>query len=219
MKNENIRFPIINLARSWLKLKYESPIIIDLIIRKLKEKLDRINYDVRKILLIGYGTLGQAIYKVLKERYFVSVFDTAPEKSRISSHDFKTKLAEFDLIIGCTGTTSLSFADFIYLKKPVVLASVSSSDREFEAFKLRSSQPQKNCHADIVVEGITLLNSGFPIPFDEDYDSIDVDDFQLTRALILVSVYQAITTNSKFNGFHTLRDDLQQIILSELMHL
>ena len=219
MKDKNLSFPIINLARSWLKLEYESPIIIALVLRKLKEKLDQLDCSVNKVLLLGYGVLGQKIHDILKDRYLVSIFDSVPEKSMISPHDFKTRLGEFDLIIGCTGSTSLIFDDFRYLKKPVVLASISSSDREFESFKFRKLNPVKNCHGHVTAEGITLLNSGFPITFDEDYDSIDTNDFQLTRSLILASIYQASVTDQSLHGFIPMEDDLQKTILTQLRNL
>jgi S-adenosylhomocysteine hydrolase len=216
MNDKNLPFPVINLARSWLKLEYESPIIISLVLRKLKEKLDQLDSNVNKVLLIGFGVLGQKIHEILKDRYLISTFDSVPEKSTIKPDEFKTRLGEFDLIIGCTGSTSLTFEDFSYLKNPVILASISSSDREFEAFKFRKLNPVKNCHSHVTVDGITLLNCGFPITFDEDYDSIDTDDFQLTRALILASVYQASVTNQSLHGFLPMEDDLQKTILNQL---
>ena len=219
MKDKNLPFPVINLARSWLKLEYESPIIISLVLRKLKEKIDQLDSSVNKVLLIGFGVLGQKIYEILKDRYLISIFDSVPEKSTIAPNEFKTRLGEFDLIIGCTGSTSLKFKDFRYLKKPVILASISSSDREFESFKFRKLSPVKNCHNHVMVDGVTLLNCGFPITFDEDYDSIDTDDFQLTRALILASVYQASVTNQNSHGFLPMEDDLQKTILNQLRTL
>ncbi len=219
LKEKNFSFPIINLARSWLKLEYESPIIIDLVIRKLTEKISKLRFDITQILIIGNGILGQKIHEVLKTKYLVSVFDCVPEKSMISSSMLRDRLSEFDLIIGCTGSTSLPFEDFTFLKKPVVLASISSSDREFEAFKFRKLNPKKNCHSNVTVDGITLLNSGFPITFDEDYDAIDTDDFQLTRALILASIYQASFTDLDLKGFLPMEDHLQKMILHELNNL
>ncbi len=219
MKDKSLPFPIINLARSWLKLEYESQIIIALVLRKLKEKLDQLDCNVRKVLLIGYGVLGQKIHEILKDRYLISIFDSVPEKSTIAPDEFKARLGEFDLIIGCTGSTSLTFDDFRYLKKPVILASISSSDREFESFRFRKLNPVKNCHSHVVVDGITLLNCGFPITFDEDYDSIDTDDFQLTRALILASVYQASVPSQSLHGFVPMDDELQHMILKEMHSL
>lgn len=216
MQDKNLPFPVINLARSWVKLEYESPIIISIVLKKLKEKFDTLSSEVNKVLIIGFGVLGKIIYEILKDRYVISVFDLDPEKSMIRSDEFKEKLKEFDLIIGCTGSTSLNFDDFKYLKNPVILASISSSDREFESFKFRRLNPAKNCHNYIIANGITLLNCGFPITFDEDYDSIDPDDFQLTRALILASIYQSSFTDQCLKGFLPMDDALQHIILKEM---
>lgn len=219
IKNFDLHFPVINLARSWLKLEHESPIIIALVLRKLKEKLSELESKVQNVLLIGYGVLGGKIYETLKTDFSICVFDSVPEKSMIKKSELKARLKEFDLIIGCTGEMSLTFNDFEYLKRPVTLASISSSDREFESFNLRKLNPVKNCHSSIVVDGITLLNCGFPITFDQDYDSIDTDDFQLTRALILASIYQASSICPKSHGFLPMNDGLQKIILTQLGNL
>lgn len=61
----------------------------------------------------------------------------------------------------------------------------------------------------LTVEGITVLNCGFPVNFDEDYDAIDTDDFQLTRALILTSIYQAAIKNPRVQGFFPLEGGLK----------
>jgi S-adenosylhomocysteine hydrolase len=215
-QDKNLPFPVINLARSWLKLEYESPIIISVFIEKLKKKLDELTLEVNKVLIIGFGVLGQKIYEILKDRCLVSIFDLAPERSTITTCKFKEKLKEFDLIIGCTGSTSLKFDDYKYLKKPVILASISSSDREFESFKFRRLNPVKNCHDHVIANGITLLNCGFPITFDADYDSAE---FQITRALILASIYQSFSTCQSLRGFLPMDDTLQNFILKEMVSL
>jgi S-adenosylhomocysteine hydrolase len=219
MKDKNLSFPVINLARSWSKLEYESPIIISLATKKIKYIIENLDFNINKVLIIGFGVLGKKIYEILNDIYLISIFDSVPEKSMITLDEFKSRLREFDLIIGCTGSTSITFDDFRYLKKPVILASISSSDREFESFKFRRLKPVNNCHSHVMSDGIVLLNCGFPITFDDDYDSIDTDDFQLTRALILASIYQASVTDHNLCGFLPLEDDLQDMILQQLRSL
>lgn len=208
-------FPVINLARAWLKLEHESPIIINLIFRKLLEKIDLLEANIQNVLIIGYGTLGQCIHQRLMEQYDVDFYDENHKAQGIQNLLFS--LDRYDLIIGCTGTTSLPKENYKYCKKPVVFASVSSSDREFDAVHLRrlNSRVHK-CHVDMKVGSITLLNSGFPVNFDHDHALIDTDDFQLTRALLFASVYQASTDEFRSNGFIELRNDLQQKILMEI---
>jgi hypothetical protein len=75
-----------------------------------------------------------------------------------------------------------------------MLISASSSDREFDAISLRKQIPfYTNPHQDVRVGKILLINSGFPINFDEFY--LDSVEFQLTRSLLLTSIFQAIKFN------------------------
>ena len=79
------------------------------------------------------------------------------------------------------------------LRKNVILASISSSDREFDAVVLRRQFKDKitDCHQHLFVNGIYLMNCGFPVIFDSCYDTIDTIEFQLTRSLLLAGIFQA----------------------------
>lgn len=214
---QKIFFPVINTARSWIKMKYESPIIINLALRKLSEKIDHLEPQPKQVLIMGYGTLGKIIFSTLKDKFHVTYFDKDPSKSMISLSTLKNCLHQYDLIIGSTGETSLSQDTFKYLKKPTVLASVSSSDREFDSVHLRQKTKRTfNCHSDLNIEGILLLNCGFPINFDADYSKIDTDNFQLTRSLIFGAVCQASLTDSTTKGFLELDDRFQQALEEQL---
>ena len=218
IKRDQVFFPVINTAKSWVKGKYESPIIINLALKKLESKISHLDHQPQSVLIMGYGTLGQVVYNHLHHHYAVSYFDADPSKSLISKNDLKNLLKDFDLIIGTTGETSLSTQDFKYLKPSVVLASISSSDREFDSIHLRKKTAKThNCHTDMQIGGITLLNAGFPINFDEDYAEIDTDDFQLTRALILSAVCQAQQTPQKEKGFIDLDECFQKALEQKLI--
>jgi S-adenosylhomocysteine hydrolase len=217
LKNLSFNFPIINTARSWLKLEYESPIIIDLVQRMLFQALATYSSTWQKILIIGYGSLGKFTHEILKNQFQVSFFDIQSEKTNIPACDFKKRLKEFDIIIGSTGNTSLTKQDFKYLKKNVLLASISSSDREFDAIYLRKKyENYRDCHKNIYVDGIRLLNSGFPITFSNDFDSIDTDDFQLTRAILFSSICQSVKFDTKATGFIDFMDKIQMRIFNNL---
>lgn len=217
IKREGSFFPVINAARSHIKMKYESPIIINLALKKLRDKIAHLNPQPKKILIIGFGTLGKVVYDNLHTNYDISAYDTDPSKSTLPSQDLHSHLKDYDLIIGATGETSLTYKDFSYLKKPVVLASISSSDREFDAVHLRTKAPQTHqCHTDLLIEGVTLLNCGFPINFDNDYKTIDTDNFQLTRSLILGAVCQAYQTDPQKPGFIELDHTFQKALEEKL---
>ncbi len=216
LKNKHIFFPIVNMARSWIKLQYESPIITQLAYKKIMEKILNIKIKPQKVLILGNGVIGKQIYSDLKKtkKFELSMYDVDHDNS-----DFrvlKKHLSKFDLIIGCSGETSLSPSHFKFFKKNAILASISSSDREFDAVSFRKLCPQIfNCHTTLKVNDTYLLNCGFPINFDKDFDLIDTDDFQLTRGLVLASLCQARLVNSTANGWLQINENIQQFILKE----
>ena len=65
-------------------------------------------YIPKRILIIGQGTIGKAISAHLKnDLYHVDCFDECPEKSDFRSEELNQRLKKYDLIIGCTGNTSI----------------------------------------------------------------------------------------------------------------
>lgn len=220
IKMSGITFPVINVARSWIKAKHESPIIVSLALRKLKEKIYFMSPKPTDILIMGYGILGKEIKKQLSNSFLVSYFDLDINKSMFSLSQLKDELCNFDLIIGTTGETSISKSLFPYLKKPVTLASVSSSDREFDSVKLRRKKPKtNNCHQDLFIDRIQLLNCGFPINFDSNFKSIDSDEFQLTRAIIFGAVCQGAITLDMEPKFLPLNNEFQHYIENNFLEV
>jgi hypothetical protein len=188
-----LKFPIINVARSWAKLKYESPIISDCALKKIVKCLHERTW--KQVLIVGGGSIGLAIREKLKHETQVDIFDTISERSSIPS--LKENLSSYDLIIGCTGSTSISHTLHDLLKEDCILSSVSSSDREFDAHYLRKKAvPYENCHYNLSVDGKLLLNSGFPINFDGGMHSVPPKYIQLTRALLVAAIFQSMSLSS-----------------------
>lgn len=197
LKSEALFFPIVNVARSWLKLKHETPFIVRLIANHLKNKIAEFQIEIENALILGGGILGSALATSLNAMCSVSVFDTDFKRSDFTATKYRERLHEFDLVVGTSGENSLTLNDLSFLKKPVMLASTSSSDREFAASAIRKTNLNKDCHADVEFEGVLLLNSGFPLPFSKNFDEIDLDEFQLTRSLLFLAIYQAFYLNNQ----------------------
>lgn len=207
--------PIINLARSEIKKNMETPFIVETAMNLLHRKLSKLSQIPQKILIMGNGVLGSKIHTLLQKDYEVMRFDINPEKSDIPPEKLNENLGEFDLIIGCTGRTSLRQEVHRFLKKGCTLMSVSSSDREFDAISLRRKTAKTtSCFEDIEVEGIKLLNCGFPINFTGQGEEEDPNLIQLTRALIISSIKQASVCTAK-PGFVDMEGGIQQIIAKE----
>ncbi|NNM43528.1 MAG: hypothetical protein HKM07_04230 [Chlamydiae bacterium] len=222
VKSINPGFPIINVARSWAKLTYESPFIVRGAIESFFRRFSNlpIHKKLKNILIIGNGAIGSSIYTMLKDDYAVTIFDREQSKSNIQLDNFEASLKEFDLIIGCTGKKALRSDQYHLLKKGAILMSVSSSDREFDAEKLRQKTGVPlHCHQDICVDNIYLMNCGFPINFDSNYKEIDIDEFQLTRSLLLCAVLQGATNRVDCAGFINLNEKHQKVIVNQYLSI
>lgn len=193
LKLQDLSFPVINVARSNIKLFHESPFIARIAVERLIAHLSTIGLFPKNALIIGNGAVGSHIYSEIKQLFRTEIFDLDKSRSSIQNGLLSENLKKFDLIIGCTGKTVILPDQFRFLKKGACLVSVSSSDREFSGYDLRKNIKNISfCHQNIYTRGIHLLNCGFPINFDDAYDEIDTQEFQLTRAILLGGIYQAI---------------------------
>jgi hypothetical protein len=211
LKSSGLKFPVINVARSWAKLRYESPIISKFAIKKLLEYVPEASFN--KVLVLGGGAIGRATKEKLKTELTVDVFDNIRERSTIDN--LEQELPSYDLIIGCTGSVSLSSKLHNLLKPECTLASVSSSDREFDAYHLRKKTDKYiDCHQNVSFEGKVLLNSGFPINFDGEAHSVPPKYIQLTRALLVAAIFQSMQVQQISPEFHDLLSSYQNTIIS-----
>lgn len=208
IKITSLPFSVINVARSQAKLIYESPMIADIVIEKILKRLK----FFRKILIMGGGAIGSSIYRALKNTYEVQVYD---KKGGI---DLENHLQAADMIIGCTGETSISFSKYKYLKEGCVLVSASSSDREFDAVHIRRRCKNiKSCHDNIEGERCVLLNCGFPVNFDGGRNSAAPEKIQFTRALLLAAILQAYEMPRGSLEIFPLNMDMQREIISKYL--
>lgn len=192
-KTLNLSFPLINVARANIKMNYESQFIAQTICSKICEEIE-LHFSTPKqvkVLVIGGGPIGKKIYEKLSKYYDIKLFDVIENKSDFSKDQFDDYIPHFDVIIGSTGNCSLGIEKHHLVKNNALLISASSSDRELDSCEIRKKHPvYHSCHAKIQGDQFTLLNSGFPINFDKEFT--DSPDFQLTRALLLTAIDQAI---------------------------
>lgn len=223
LKNSSLSFPVVNVARSRTKLNYESPLIARLVCDRLSHLFHGLLHLSLKILIIGYGYIGKAIFRRLRGGERVSqidIYDPHKKGSSFPESELNKYIGDYDIIIGCSGTTTLSDKNYPYLKRPVYLVSASSSDREFDAVKLRYAHRQVfDPHTSLNINEIHLMNCGFPYPFDSCYDVIDLIEFQLTRSLLLSAVAQASTLDLKKPGLISLSTNLQSSIIKKHFEL
>ncbi len=159
---KELPFAVNSVASSMEKLSIETDYIIRHSLLRIKSYFSKHQIDnSKKILVIGKGPIGMTMISVLiAEGYDCSGFDILDGK-RIS-------FANFDVIIGATGSQSISFVDLYNLKRGCHLISISSSDREFPSIEIRSNSTSGfDIHDDFIHRdtGVYLANGGFPITF------------------------------------------------------
>ena len=192
IKQKNINFPIINVARSQTKLSLESPMVAESQKKQIMALLKQQNHKVKNALIIGNGAMGNAIFAALKNEFSLVLSDQDVQRCEVVTGT--VCLSDFDLIIGATGSTVVSQQQHAELKPGTILISGSSADSEFDAVHLRrqSKQYSTNCHQDIISNGIILANSGFPINFrGQDEDCVSLSQIQITFALLYHGVCMA----------------------------
>jgi S-adenosylhomocysteine hydrolase len=132
--------PVLSMAQSPLKA-VEDSIIGDAVLfsieRILREEFAAICQGLR-CAVIGFGKIGRSSAVALKGREaVVSIYDINPAKDMSAKvegffpkplHDL---LPESDLVVGCTGQTSIRLVDMPFIKDGAILASASSKAVEF----------------------------------------------------------------------------------------
>lgn len=210
IKNKNLDFPVVNVARSTAKLVHETPFIANLIIEKMFKRLEKLHIIPRKALIIGNGIIGSGVHAKLSEVMDVNTYDIDSLRSDFARDDFPDLIQKHGLIIGCTGKTSVAHEYHPYFNPKTVLVSASSSDREFDAHHLRKKIPlTKNCHEDLHIDDIYLLNCGFPVNFEGGIHSAPPHFIQLTRALIAAAILQACKMEDRRSGLVPMDGDIQ----------
>lgn len=193
IKNKKMIFPVLNVAKEPLKLGLESPMIAKACFERLFPSIKKVSKGVGNFLIMGGGPIGKSIFNTLRSKnYEADIFDLNKELSSLESLVLEKLIKQYDCIIGCTGQTSIPFSLHHHFKPGAILVSASSSDREFDAVYLRRQiKVNHNCHQNLKIGNVHLINSGFPVNFDGERENIDLDQIQLTIALIAAGIVQA----------------------------
>jgi S-adenosylhomocysteine hydrolase len=204
IKDVGLQMCVINVARSYAKLEFESKIVVKTAVQALQDKVFYNSTLPKNILIFGNGAIGSALASAFKGKAELSLADIDPTKSDMPYEKYLHNISDFDLIVGCVGKMILPINIIKKLNPGTVLASLSSSDREFDIVQLRKSAKEvESCHSDVECSnGVKLLNCGFPINFSGDASKVDIAEFELTRALITLGVLQAIKLSSEKGLFH-----------------
>lgn len=214
IKNLNLQMCVVNVARSFTKLHVESKIIAKTAIQAVYEKFSKGLRLPKNILVIGNGAIGGALADALEGQFDIFLADTSRERSEVPYEEYLANLHYFDMIVGCVGKVVLSSNEISKLKSGAILSSLSSSDREFDILEFRKeAKSLSSCHDDFeCCNGVKVLNCGFPINFNGNAAQVDIDEFELTRALISAGILQAIEHSTE-KGLFSLEQEIQMKLI------
>jgi S-adenosylhomocysteine hydrolase len=212
---KNIKVPILSVARSSFKERYESPEIGRVTVQNISRFVSNVKLSGRRAVVFGFGSIGMHVAENLNRSFNmgVSVVDKDAEKRLLANHrkDIVTEAtatfsqlthkSETRLVVGTTGggengkpsVTVTLMKDF---PDETILVSTSSDRIEFDiaglkkiAFRVDDIE-DGNTKYTIEVNGkrktLFLLAEGYPINF-YGSDSVPNETIDPIMALLLLS--------------------------------
>jgi S-adenosylhomocysteine hydrolase len=140
LEGYELKCPVVNVARSPAKKRYESPMIGESVVASIDGSLRELGISItpKEATILGYGAVGQNVAQSLRRRgYTVHVYDADPRKMEQAKKDGmitgtrEEMLAHGHLTVGATGRGCLTVEEYALLPKKAVLANAASGRHEF----------------------------------------------------------------------------------------
>jgi S-adenosylhomocysteine hydrolase len=216
LEKTDLGFPVINVARSGIKLEKESPLIAKLGCNRIKDAIEKYHVSKPRILVVGLGPIGSNVMSILKDSGYAVYGHDITFDSNTEVTDIILK-GNINILIGATGSNILSEQQIQQIESNIserlLLVSMSSADREFPASFIRlRAEDNKNIHEDNVWKRLILVNNGFPITFKGKRYESTPSEIEKTIALLYGSVLYAATHDININGFVDVPKDITDII-------
>jgi S-adenosylhomocysteine hydrolase len=228
LAGRRLDFPVVNVARSRVKIEVESRLIALSMVAELDNTLRRkaSGWSIAgtRIVVRGYGAVGSNVADLLRSHgALVRVIEPDSDRALCAladrfeiAHDY-----DCDVVVGCTGTSKFTPSDLKMFADGTFLVSMGSSDLEFAPWRYSEclSPTGIACQTPwkYMFEGalngrsFTLVNGGFPIDFSGSVDPIPAELIQLTRSLLVAGATQAVVHGEP--GLFPLSDAVQDQLL------
>ncbi len=146
-----LKCPVVNVAETWAKLEWESPMIGHSVVLEVGRKLDRLaSFGVpppKESLVLGCGAVGGGVARAMLRRGLdVHLYDKDPARAlalqqalrdegfdagRVHVHtDKASALAHGAVLVSCVGARTLDTGDHDHLPDGAVLVNAASADDE-----------------------------------------------------------------------------------------
>lgn len=220
-------FRVVEVATSAAKRFFESPMISRAIVRRLPPLDDTVRCGV-----IGLGNVGRCVASHLaRGGHDIKVYDRIPSRMQVSPgmlavESVEQVARESDVLFGCTGDDVFAGrATIDWRDGKTTLVSCSSEDIEYRSLLTTSADAGTLAEWSTVGVGaienglarIEILRGGFPFNFDGSIESVPANEIQLTRALLLGGVLQAVLCGAERQdgGGRMLDPLLQRFVVRE----
>lgn len=216
----SLLFPVISIPASELKRTFEPSHVARAAVNNLQRLLPSVNFSGKQALVVGFGTIGEALALHLKEALNMRVTVCDSDETRLlkatqSGFDVERLLekavAGKAFILGATGERVIGVREILAMKHNVHLASVSSDQWEFAIEELATACSEKS---DILSDEsekigtkfkirktrneINLLADGYPINFCR-YESMPNEASDLIMSLVLLSAEKIALASDLLN--------------------
>lgn len=222
-------YPIVDVAHSWAKRVFESPLIAKAVAERCAAIIESIMpfpLATRTASVIGsHGAIGSALAEMCLS------LNVKPEYFDLDNPEELINALNSPIIFGCTGRDVFSgvdvrqFLEEHYRANPngheKWFISCSSGDIEFQSLLKESSlKPEiinkgRMKHVSLLNGRAYIFNKGFPSNFDKTEFSVPTPHILLTTMLMAAGIYQAVllALNGVSPGLYELSPELQAIIL------
>lgn len=224
-----LRFPVLDVARCDVKDRHESPHVGRAIVRNIQNLLpDRALAGMRS-LVIGYGSIGERVAEALRsESARVAVYDIRAERllsalrSGIETDEHLPNLLhKAQLVVGCTGETSLKEEHLSCLQGDGVLVSGSSGRLEIgvpalDAYaKAKAPVPGAGTEYELEPDGrrVLLLADGYPVNFHDASSGVPNDVIDVTLSALFLCACALVAGASLPAGI--LHDEVNALLADE----
>lgn len=202
VKHRKPEFPIVNVAKTPTKSLLE-PIVVGQaiaqnIVKILMPAFGK-SLNGKTILVVGYGSIGKSLVKVLKETNVVYVQDKSAlarlqaRQDGLGVHDLNKIISNCDLVIGCSGNYWADAKKLLQMKHNAYFVCATSERVEYDHDDLLKHckkitiKPSVGLKLDLI-NGKTLyvLAEGYPINFyGASKESMPFESFQIIGGMLL----------------------------------
>lgn len=214
------KFPVILVACSAVKSIVEPEFVARAAVNKIARYYPEA-LQLKKVGIVGFGNLAKYLAKYIKQRPDIHGAENVDLEVLCFDRNRKPEdpasvpgwcstaaelFAKADLVYGCAGE---DYGDDAanYGKAGQLLVSISSGDVEFATLLRSMSAKEREEYEDqrgrygplapVKTGNKIVAHGGFPITFDRSPSSAPLVEMQLTRALLLAGIQQAVSLDSQ----------------------